>query len=63
MEFRKLWLNINGADRMVVCNPETDTLSDVLRRIGLTGVKIGCGIGVAIIILALLPRRTGPKTT
>ncbi len=46
IKLRKLWLNINGADRMIVCNPEKDTLSEVLRRIGLTGVKIGCGIGV-----------------
>ena len=46
MIFKKLWFNINGADRMVVCNPEVDTLSDVLRRIGLTGTKIGCGAGL-----------------
>lgn len=46
MEFRKAWFNINGANRMIVFNPEKDTLSDVLRRLGLTGVKIGCGIGV-----------------
>lgn len=46
MVFRKMWLNINGANRMVVFDPDKDTLSDVLRRIGLTGVKIGCGIGV-----------------
>lgn len=46
MAYRKLWLNINGANRMVVFDPEKDTLAAVLRRIGLTGVKIGCGIGV-----------------
>ena len=43
MQLRKLWLNINGADRMVVCDPEKDTLADLLRRLGLTGVKMGCG--------------------
>lgn len=46
MAYKKLWLNINGANRMVVFDLEKDTLSDVLRRIGLTGVKIGCGTGV-----------------
>ena len=46
MQLRKLWLNINGADRMVVCDPEKDTLAGLLRRLGLTGVKMGCGIGV-----------------
>jgi len=39
-------LNINGADRMFICNPEKDSLSTVLRRIGLTGTKVGCGTGV-----------------
>ena len=29
-----------------MCDPENDKLSDVLRRIGLTGVKVGCGTGV-----------------
>jgi aldehyde oxidoreductase len=39
-------LNINGADRMFICDPEKDTLASVLRRLGLTGTKIGCGTGV-----------------
>jgi aldehyde oxidoreductase len=39
-------LCINGVDRMFVCDPEKDSLSDVLRRLGLTGVKVGCGTGV-----------------
>ncbi len=46
MRPRKMWLNINGADRMVVCDPETDTLARVLRRLGLTSVKVGCDTGV-----------------
>ena len=54
MELRKLWLNINGADRMVVCDPEKDTLADLLRRLGLTGVKMGCGIGVCGVCSVLL---------
>jgi aldehyde oxidoreductase len=41
-----MWLNINGANRMFMCEPEKESLADVLRRIGLTSVKVGCGIGV-----------------
>ncbi len=46
MKLRKMTLNINGADRMFICDPEKDTLATVIRRLGLTGTKIGCGIGV-----------------
>ena len=46
MKLRKMWLNINGANRMFAFNPEKDSLADVLRRLGLTGTKIGCGTGV-----------------
>ena len=46
MNLRKMWLNINGVDRVFTCDPEVDTLADVLRRIGLTGTKVGCGTGV-----------------
>ena len=46
MNLRKMWLNINGVDRVFSCDPEVDTLSDILRRIGLTGTKVGCGTGV-----------------
>ncbi|MDR1815156.1 MAG: molybdopterin-dependent oxidoreductase [Clostridiales Family XIII bacterium] len=46
MKLKKMTLNINGVDRMFVCDPEKDTLAAVLRRIGLTGVKVGCGTGV-----------------
>ena len=42
----KMWLNINGVDRMFICNPDKDSLADVIRRLGLTGTKVGCGIGV-----------------
>lgn len=44
--FRKMWLNINGADRQIIVDPAQDTLAGVLRRLGLTGTKIGCGTGV-----------------
>ncbi|MDR2486545.1 MAG: molybdopterin-dependent oxidoreductase [Clostridiales Family XIII bacterium] len=46
MNLKKMTLNINGADRMFICDPGKDTLATVLRRLGLTGVKVGCGRGV-----------------
>ena len=46
MKLRKMTLNINGADRMFICDPAKDKLSDVVRRLGLTGTKVGCGVGV-----------------
>jgi len=46
MKLRKMTLNINGADRMFICDPEKDSLADVIRRLGLTGTKVGCGTGV-----------------
>ena len=45
MGLRKLWLDINGAKRMVICDPVKDSLAIVLRRMGLMGVKIGCDAG------------------
>ncbi|MBO7668827.1 MAG: 2Fe-2S iron-sulfur cluster binding domain-containing protein, partial [Firmicutes bacterium] len=44
MGLKKIWLNVNGASRMVVCEA-SDSLADVLRRIGLTGTKVGCDMG------------------
>ncbi|MBQ4369386.1 MAG: molybdopterin-dependent oxidoreductase [Oscillospiraceae bacterium] len=46
MNFERLRVTINGVERPVVYDPEKDTLSTVLRRMGLTGVKVGCGVGV-----------------
>ena len=46
MKLKKMTLNINGADRTFICDPEKDTLAGVLRRLGLTGTKIGCGAGL-----------------
>ncbi|SHI21403.1 aldehyde oxidoreductase [Sporobacter termitidis DSM 10068] len=42
----RLRVSINGVERPVVCDPDKDSLAVVLRRMGLTGTKIGCGIGV-----------------
>ncbi len=42
---KKMFLNINGVDRILVCDPEKDNLAMVLRRLGLTGTKVGCGTG------------------
>ena len=46
MKLARMSLTINGVERFVVCDPEEDNLAEVLRRMGLTGVKIGCGTGV-----------------
>ena len=36
---------INGVERVLYSDAEKDTLATVLRRYGLTGLKIGCGAG------------------
>ena len=46
MNITRLILKINGVERPVVCDSEKDNLAAVLRRMGLTGVKVGCGTGV-----------------
>lgn len=67
MRQKKMWLSINGADRMLICNSEEDSLAKVLRRIGLTSVKIGCGTGVCgsctIILNGKLVRSCAKKIT
>ncbi|MCQ2406192.1 MAG: 2Fe-2S iron-sulfur cluster-binding protein, partial [Oscillospiraceae bacterium] len=45
-KLKRFALNINGVDRFVLCDPEKDSLAVALRRLGLTGTKIGCGVGV-----------------
>ncbi len=42
----RLRVSINGVERPVICDLEKDNLAVVLRRMGLTGTKIGCGTGV-----------------
>jgi len=46
MKLTRLTLSINGVERFAVCDPEKDSLAIVLRRMGLTGTKLGCGTGV-----------------
>ena len=43
---QRIILTINGVERPAVCDPEKDTLATVVRRMGLTGTKVGCGTGV-----------------
>ena len=45
MATQKKALIINGVERMFFCDPEHDSLADVIRRLGLTGTKIGCNVG------------------
>lgn len=45
MSIQRIVLNINGVDREILCEPEKDSLADVVRRFGLTGTKVGCGTG------------------
>ena len=45
MKLERLNLVINGVSKIVMFNPENDKLSDVLRRHGYLGVKVGCGKG------------------
>jgi aerobic-type carbon monoxide dehydrogenase small subunit (CoxS/CutS family) len=42
----RMALILNGAQRFVLYEKEKDSLAVVLRRMGLTGTKIGCGSGV-----------------
>lgn len=46
MQLARLCFRINGVERFITCDPEKDSLAECLRRMGLTGVKIGCGTGV-----------------
>ena len=39
-------LTINGVERPVLYDPEKDSLAIVLRRLGLTGTKLGCKAGI-----------------
>jgi aldehyde oxidoreductase len=46
MKLARLSVTINGVERPVLCDPEKDNLAVVIRRMGLTGTKVGCGTGV-----------------
>ena len=45
MALKKGIYKINGVERIVIAD-ENESMADVLRRIGLTGVKVGCGTGM-----------------
>ena len=44
MGIRKTLYTINGVERLILSDPEEE-MSNFLRRIGLTSVKVGCGVG------------------
>lgn len=46
MKVTRLNVSINGVDRPVICDLDRDNLATVIRRMGLTGTKVGCGMGV-----------------
>lgn len=46
MALKRRYLTINGVERIVIYDPEVDTLAETLRRHGLLGVKVGCGKGM-----------------
>ncbi|MDR2421507.1 MAG: molybdopterin-dependent oxidoreductase [Oscillospiraceae bacterium] len=46
MQITRLRLKINGVERPVLCDLEKDSLATTLRKLGCTGVKVGCGTGV-----------------
>lgn len=45
MALQRSILHINGINREIICDPQLDSLAKVVRRLGLTGTKIGCGTG------------------
>ena len=45
MAVKRKILEINGVQKSFVCDPENDSLAEVLRRLGFTGTKVGCGKG------------------
>lgn len=42
---QKKSLVLNGVGKAVICRLSVDSLADVVRRLGLTGTKVGCGSG------------------
>lgn len=45
MSIQRIALNINGVDREILCEPEKNSLADMVRCLRLAGTKIGCGTG------------------
>lgn len=45
---------INGVERIIYFDPASDTLLSVVRRLGLTGAKMGCGVGQCGVCTVLL---------
>lgn len=45
MALQRSILHINGINREIICDPQIDSLAQVIRRLGLTGTKVGCGKG------------------
>ena len=41
VKLRRIRLMINGVERPILCDPQKDTLAAALRRMGLTGTKVG----------------------
>jgi len=46
MGIKRRYYIINGVEKILMYEPETDTLAETLRRHGYLGVKVGCGKGM-----------------
>ena len=51
MKLRKMTLNINGADRMFICDPEKDTLASVVRRLDLRVQRLAAEQAYAVPVM------------
>ncbi len=65
MSIQRKILIVNGVEREVLCDMSKDTLASIVRRLGLTGTKVGCGTGqcgaCALIIDGALARSCTKK--
>ena len=46
MAIKRKYFIINGVEKIIIYDPDVDTLAETLRRHGYLGVKIGCGKGM-----------------